>query len=536
MSFRNHVVVPVILAALATLAACGGGGSPSPIIPPSGGFSTSSLNGTYVFSTAGADVNGYYFAMAGTLTADGSGNITSGTIDINDSDIQLSPFVQAFGQAISSGSTYSVTADGRGKITLVNTAIGTVGFDFVLTSSSGGMITEFDGNGSGSGTFELQSSAVTQAQLAQGYAFSFSGFDSVPNTMSAAGAFTLGSDGTVVSGVHDFNDSQIVYANQALTGSVVLASSGTSGTAQFTTALGLLNFDFYVIDATHLKFIETDALPYVVLSGDVFQQASMPTGNLVFVMGGGSSSVGPLTFGGSMTASGAGQTGSGLEDANIGGTLSSAQVPFTLTYVAPVTGRSVMTLTGFSGGPTSLAVFPSSGGLLMLEIDSNAMSSGTAYVQSATSLATAPQGYGLSFSGVNSNGELDDIAQFVTASTGSMTGILDENDQGSTISPQSITSTSAYVLDSPATGRGEAQFNSSSSTTLFDIVFYTIDGSNSVFMETDSSQLALGAFQQQTTPAARAAAGKTAGHPLTFRPLVMSRGTLRHLKATSVKK
>src|ERR1039458_8409749 len=95
----------------------------------------------------------------------------------------------------------------------------------------------------------------------------------------------------------------------------------------------------------------------VASGGLMTASAPIPTGTLVFTMAGESGSVTsatPVAFGGLMTSSGAGQTSNGLEDANIGGTLSSAQVPFTLNYITPVNGRSVLGLTGFAGGPSSL--------------------------------------------------------------------------------------------------------------------------------------------------------------------------------------
>jgi hypothetical protein len=75
MSLRNRFVLPFALSILAVLAGCGSSTS-APIPPPSGGFSNSNLKGTYVISTSGTDVNGFYLATAGTIAANGSGGIT----------------------------------------------------------------------------------------------------------------------------------------------------------------------------------------------------------------------------------------------------------------------------------------------------------------------------------------------------------------------------------------------------------------------------------------------------------------------------
>src|SRR5438045_8615345 len=85
MSLRNRLVLPVMLSSLVALAACGGGGISHVITPPpTGNFTNSDLNGTYVFSVTGSDVNFAFLTMVGTLTADGNGTIEGGTLDFND--------------------------------------------------------------------------------------------------------------------------------------------------------------------------------------------------------------------------------------------------------------------------------------------------------------------------------------------------------------------------------------------------------------------------------------------------------------------
>src|ERR1035438_3562669 len=85
MSVRNATVLFLALSTLLFLAACGSSnGTANPVPPPSGSFSDSNLNGTYVFSISGVDESGFPYAMLGTLTANGSGGITGGSLDIND--------------------------------------------------------------------------------------------------------------------------------------------------------------------------------------------------------------------------------------------------------------------------------------------------------------------------------------------------------------------------------------------------------------------------------------------------------------------
>ena len=155
MSLRKILIVPALFSALAALVACGGSSNPKPTPPPTGGFSISNLNGTYVFSVTGnvADQTSDFIAVTGAFDANGSGAITGGALDMNSS---------AFSPAVMNnpitGGNYTVTADGRGRVTL-NTATpfgNAITLAFVLSSGSHGLVTEFDGNGSGSGSLDLQ--------------------------------------------------------------------------------------------------------------------------------------------------------------------------------------------------------------------------------------------------------------------------------------------------------------------------------------------------------------------------------------------
>src|SRR5580704_11125789 len=172
MSARRALVLLLAIPALSFLVACGGGGGSRVVVtpPPTGGFSNSNFKGTYVFSISGTDFNSAAYAIVGTIVADGSGgngkgNITGGTIDINDAE-----FTPVFAVAVNNNGFYSVGTDGRGQATIglpsaSNPFGANMTFDFVLQDSSHGLITEFDGNGSGSGTIDLQPSAVAQSSL-----------------------------------------------------------------------------------------------------------------------------------------------------------------------------------------------------------------------------------------------------------------------------------------------------------------------------------------------------------------------------------
>jgi hypothetical protein len=269
---------------------------------------------------------------------------------------------------VTSGSSYKVGADGRGTMTLdCSTPFGSsIALDFVLQDNTHGLVTQFDQSASGSGTIDLQSTGVTPTGS---YAFIFSGAYN-GSTVATVGNFTVGTGGALT-GLEDLNSSGIFYADETLSGSLTLGPSSTpatqiaaipssSGTANFT-----MTYDVYAIDATHLKFIEMDAIG--TLAGDAYAQTStsVPTGTLAFTLLGSTTSTVTAVGGFMVTDSSGNITNSSTEDVNNTGSLSVAPIGFSGTYNAGGTGR--YTLGSFSNfvGATELAAYPSNGGLLL---------------------------------------------------------------------------------------------------------------------------------------------------------------------------
>jgi hypothetical protein len=450
MSSRKWTVPPGICLALTALAGCGNSDdSNQAIAPPSGTFSNSNLNGTYVFSFSGYDTSngsGSFFAMVGSLTANGAGGFTSGAIDmVNPAFGAWFGTSYVFNRLPTTSGNYTVTADGRGSGTIAVSINGTqvqFGLDFVLTSNSHGLISRFDGNGTGSGTLDLQATGLAQNTLQGSYAFALFGVDStVANPLATVGSFTLDPNGTITAGLQDFNDDGNSANLQELPvqGMVLV---GSPQTAQLTTSaagFGTLHFDIWAIDSTHLKLIETDSTAY--LEGDAFVstgQTTLPSGPLVFTLSGADSANGSFASGGLLTSDGSSLITGGLEDINDEGYV--AQVPSVTGNFSSNGVRTTLTLNGIYNGGLSnngvetgnytFAAYPYNGGVMLLEVDGGAgstpgISAGTAYVQKATSLAPS-QGYGLNLTGLNDRGETDLIAQFTT-SEDDLSGLYDVN-------------------------------------------------------------------------------------------------------------
>ena len=533
MSLRYRLFLLFSLSALAVFTACGGGGSSNPPVnpPPSGSFTNSNLSGNYVFSvtgTANDSPSNDFVTIMGSFTADGSGNITGGVLDQNSTATN-----GLILDTITSG-TYSVGADGRpsgsssvpgGLLTLQTQNSGTFLFDYVLTSSTHGLLTEFDSFGSASGSLDLQAN-VSQADLnGQSYAFNFTGSSgfgtnlcglatsgsSVP--FATVGAFTLDSNGTVASGVEDFNNNctSSGSTNLAITGGDIDLST-LPGTAALTTGTGTsaitYTFDVYPIDPTHLKFIEIDTQP--MLAGDAFTQtSSIPSGNNVFTMAGFDIALGgPFTAAGIFDFDSNGNIKSdSVEDVNDAGSIgevgSIAGGPAITAISPPLTGgRTEITfVTGFVNGNNGLAcssdcifaAYPSTGGLQMLEIDDAGATSGIAYAQTGTILASG-EGFGMNMTGVTTNSAEDDIAQF-TNNNGSFSGIIDINDQGATSFKNSYSA--AYAADSAVPGRGSISPNNFG----FFLTTYVVDSSTAVAVSSDQTFVGLGSLAQQNSSA-----------------------------------
>jgi hypothetical protein len=527
MSVRNGIVLLLALSALLFLAACGGSNTTHPVAPPSGNFSNSNLNGTYVFSVSGVDLgNGAPYAIAGTITANGSGGITGGTFDINDEDtveFTQGPIPNA---AINNNGTYHVNVDGRGLITFSTSSIQgfpSLTLDFVLSSSSHGLVTEFDTFGSGSGTMDLQAANTTPSGS---YAFSLSGAAS-GTPWATVGNFTL--TGSTMAGADDLNKGGLLaYPAQALTGSLVLGPSATPSTTLSTPAFQG-TFDVFAVDSTHLKFIEMDTT--ADLAGDAFSQASptFPTASLAFTLQGQTSAGAFVAAGGVMTP-GSGGAISGTEDFNENGTSSSAPSPFTATLTTDTTNAGRYTLGSFATfvGGTAYAAYPSSGGVLLLEIDNAGITTGAAYAQTANATFAAGQGYGLNLTGiflgssVANATQVYDIAEFTANSTGStITGLIDETSGGGPVGSGVPFSNGAFTAASGGRGSITANASTNSTATLnggFALTFYTVDGTTFPFIESDNGQIAAGVFVLQNPTASAAAASQS--HMFIATPLI----------------
>lgn len=481
---RSFLVLSAFLLGLLTFVSGCGSSINNP--KPQGGFTNANLNGTFAISFSGTDANGF-FAVVGTLTADGNGHITSGVLDLNDS--------QGPANNVSFSGTYTVRADGRGVAALASGA-GNFSLVFVITSPGRALITRFEQSATGSGSMDLQnSSAFSTSALAGTFVFNLVGpLDATGSPESTVGSFTTDNTGSITGGVQDSSENGAIFTNEAISGTSIQVAANGRGTASLSTAAGPRNFAFYVVDANRIKLVETDSLPK--LAGDAFRQSgtisnSSLAGPFAFTVAGNDVGIGPFAGGGVLTSDGAGNITTGTEDFNEAGS-TSVNIGLSGTYTVSANGRGTAVINSGTTGMLNLVLYPTTNGVQLLETDTGTVVSGTAFAQSgALSSGTLQGTYGLNYTGVSSGGELDAVASLTSNGAGHVTGIIDINNVGSTSSGTSLTA--SYSVDS--TGRGPLTLQSGLGQQ--NTAVYVLNGSRALFVDLDSDLVAVGIIEHQ---------------------------------------
>ncbi len=218
------------------------------------------LDGTYVFNAEGYDIaSGGAAIYAGIFTADGNGNITAGTLDLN------SPSTS--GSDVGFTGTYSLNSDNRGTMTLNTASLGTLSIAMAASNISSnvagsGTIVEFDNPAIGfvaSGAFEAQTPGpYGNSSFSGGYAFGITG--TVPGTArySAAGAFTSAGNGTINSGKQDVDAGGSVTADQTITSGTYSVAANGRATLTLTNSLGSSDYVFYLSSSGSGVMMSTD--------------------------------------------------------------------------------------------------------------------------------------------------------------------------------------------------------------------------------------------------------------------------------------
>ena len=478
-------------------------------------YSDASLTGPYSFSYLGDNQLGFA-AVAGSFVADGNGNIESGVEDI-------ASFQTGVTSEVAISGNYVVGSDGRGSVNLTN---GTT-WRFALAANQHALILHSDVTSTGSGTMDQQNlNSLTNSNgvVSGSYVFTGSGADSSFRPLAMAGKFTANGAGSipVSNNILDLNDGgAVTQADTSLTGSYAFdpAFPGTGrGTLTLTsTSAGSRQYAFYTVDSTHLRLVEIDHNGYFVgdafssPAGSSFSPASI-SGNYVFTAGG-NSGAGAYAAAGLFTPNGAGTMTGGAFDANNAGTLQNNVSLTSCAYsVDPATGRVDLKLCG--AGTSEFAVYPTSeNSAVMLEIDSTAITGGTAYLQQSPP-TTAPSGnfaFALAGQGIFHSApasyQQDVDGQFVLSTGSFSSGNLDINNFNSVftsdkVNTASVTSGSTTTPESSiaapaANGRGTATITGANPVVSYKLVYYLVSPNTALMLDQDSGLILNGVLTLQ---------------------------------------
>jgi hypothetical protein len=301
----NRLFTALVATAAVSLAACSGGGSNVQPPAPTGKYSLASLNGTYAFMTSGESFAGSTvnpMARVGSFVADGKGSISGGVEDVN-------TVGSPSGAITISGGSYTVSADGRGTLTLNFQSGNSITLGMVLTSTSDGLIIDETSTASqastGSGNFVLQNSSSFNVSAVNGsYVFDFSGLDANKAPESFAGQFNA-SSGVISSGIFDDNDNFTLASGSMTPGTIAQDPLNPSTLSSFGRGVATIagqQFVFYIADSNRVRFLSTSG---GMLSGDAVLQATVPaspSGSFALIVAG-SSVNGGLTRIGRLTVS-----------------------------------------------------------------------------------------------------------------------------------------------------------------------------------------------------------------------------------------
>ena len=485
-------------------------------------FSDQSLNGPFAFSYSGDDASGF-MAVAGSFFADGNGHIQSGIEDVDS-------FSNGGPVQFQISGTYKVGSDGRTLLKLNQGLPGAATWQFALTSNQHAVMIRFDRSTTGSGTIDQQNldDISSLPEITGPYVFSVSGADLSFLPMGIVGKFSAnGSAIQTTNAVVDSNDNGVVnQADPLLSGSYALDGTAPDtgrGTITLTSSLtGQHEYAFYIVDATHLYLVEIDNNDYLV--GNVYSGSAAPgtlaAGNYVFTAGGNSPS-GAYASGGVFTSAGnssptGGNISGGAFDSNNAGTVTSNTTLGSCAFTADPTGRIVVGLNLASGtcpGSSSIqfAVYQTAQATssttiepaaLMLELDSTAVATGSAYLQSsvtqpaAGSFALNLAGQGI-FHTQPASFQQDVEGQVTLSGSAISSGNLDIDDFNAGIQTDPISTTDSSIAAPASNGRGTAVLVATNPDVSYNLVYYVIDGNTALLFDSDTNRIVIGMIARQ---------------------------------------
>lgn len=228
---------------------------------------------TYVFYLSGQESFGpNFYALAGSVEIDPSGNVLAGEQDYNDAIGFTSP--QPSGDTITGGTLTVNATTGQGTLTLItnNTSLPSGGTEIVgvqFVNANHALIMQFDGSATSSGDMDLQTPPGT---LSGGYAFTLSGVDNFYGPVEFGGVFSVTDNTILQDGSVDTNDNGDVIIATPLSGT--LSGVDSFGRGMITSTLNYagtpIALNYYVVGPEAVRIIDVDATDSAI--GSAFGQ------------------------------------------------------------------------------------------------------------------------------------------------------------------------------------------------------------------------------------------------------------------------
>ncbi|GAC1513154.1 MAG: hypothetical protein NVS1B11_24850 [Terriglobales bacterium] len=306
-------------------------------------FKNSALSTPYAFGFSGADATGKRAGYVGVVSADGAGNITSGSLDINDAGIATT--------SSSVSGIYNIASSGRGTMTLSVSSV-TKNFAFYLVSSSEIFFISTDPVAmnprvSGVAINQNVSQAFTNAAFNGSSVFYLTGADST-GAFSNVVMGVANTDGNGnITGTFDENNAGSITGNTSFTGTY-----SATGNGRYTATLFSTPVIIYAVTANK-GFVQDQSSPSVT-NGLLEPQRNSPFSAASI---GGTFVAGTLNVATSaaqdieaaLSLNSTAGTISGTQDETDGG--QNANQALTGTYTVTANGRGTLTLSSPSGAP-----------------------------------------------------------------------------------------------------------------------------------------------------------------------------------------
>jgi large repetitive protein len=457
-----------------------------------GTLNNSLFSGQYAFLFTGFDSDGPV-ELIGTLTANGDGLITTGSVDSNRvSGVALGGIIVVKGGTTPPGSSYAMGSDGRGTMELTITfgANANIVADYRLVMDSAGNINFFQDYTTtttegvkppphGEGILKPVAGVTYQAGTFSGnYVLAFPGYEAGANNPAALLGVVHSNGSTLSPGSIDFNDNGS-YSSAGVGGTFQFIS-GNEGAMQLTFASGAtqltLNFDAYFVSPTDVFFIEDDSstatgLPTVFRlageailqsTGTVFNQATLAGTSVASGTGigtGGNASI----FAGLLTDTVCNNAAAPVSlsyDENNGGAINggaSTPISFSGACTVASNGRVGFTGLGTTAAATRVAAAYLTGPGTGFLIGSDAAVT-TGRLERQTLASFSPKsffdGYTLSTPYIAEAGVKNVIGQTFADGVGTLSGSIDEIDPTGATAPNLAQPLTATFSSPAPLGRG----------------------------------------------------------------------------------